>query len=205
MFKIKTKTQFVCLSILVVLLICLLIYLGIILYKYISAPTEKYSGFKNIYGQPLKSCRGNTNPTDRNGSWDDSGFCSDRGANDVGVHQICIKEIGEGIDFSDKTGQTSWSPKRKTNSHCACLGAWANFVAKMKKEGNTNDKVLDCEAIPESALSKKYVGKWKNWNDVTIKNQIDDGLDELERQCTVRDETKQSYLDNLLSNLRYAK
>ena len=45
--------------------------------------------------------------------------------------------------------------------------------------GENNDKVLKCSAIPETALNPKYNTKWKNWNNVTIKNQDKHGLIEL--------------------------
>lgn len=210
---IKSKLQLGFIILLCILLLALLIYLCILLYNYFtkkpssnfmskSVVTEQYPPKLNIYGEPLQSCRKPDNSDDTGGSWDNSGTCSDRGENDPGVHQICIKKIGRGKNFSKTTGQTGWSADRQDKSHCACLGAWANFVAKMEEDGNTNDKILNCDAIPETALKPKYVNKWRKWNDVSIQGQIDKGLDELEAQCSVNDSNKQEYLDNLLSNLK---
>ncbi len=210
---IKSKLQLGFVILLSIFLLALLVYLCIVLYNYFtkkpssnftskSVLNEQYPTKLNIYGKPLQNCRKPDNSDDTGGSWDNSGTCSDRGENDPGVHQICIKQMGIGTNFSANTGQDGWSATRKNKSHCACLGAWANFVAKMEQDGNTNDKILNCDAIPETALKPKYVNKWKKWNDVGIQGQIDKGLDELKKQCTVDDSSKQQYLDKLLSSLK---
>lgn len=134
----------------------------------------------NIYGEPLEECQ----PGERKGgSQMKDGTCSELGG---GVHQICVKSIGEGRNFSGTTGQSRWSEERGDKNHCACLGAWANYVAASKRDGHNNDKTLNCRAIPFTALDKNYIKNWSKWNNVTINNQIHDGLDELYKQCSAR-------------------
>lgn len=139
---------------------------------------DKYSHMnqqikKNIYGQPLSKCE--TRGAASKGSQQPDYTCSEIGG---GFHQICVQDIGKGKGFSSTTGQSNWSDELKDRNHCACLGAWANYVAK-----TPNDKTLKCDAIPEYALDPKYVSHWKKWNDVTIKGQERLGLEELYRQC----------------------
>lgn len=132
----------------------------------------------NIYGEKLEQCQ----PGEKTGgSQMNDGTCSELGG---GVHQICVKNIGQGRNFSKTTGQSGWSADRGSKNHCACLGAWANYVAASKRDSLSNDKKLKCEAIPETALDKKYVKNWSSWNDVTIDNQLQDGIDELYNQCS---------------------
>ena len=54
------------------------------------------------------------------------------------------------------------------------------------------------EAIPSTALDKNYIKNWSKWNDVTINNQIHDGLDELYKQCSARAPNKngKQFLEN---------
>lgn len=148
----------------------------------------------NIYGKPLKKCSLNE---ELEASQMPDQTCSEL---NNGVHQICIKNIGLGNSFSGNTGQKNWSETRGSNNHCACIGAWANYTAKM---GENNDKVLKCSAIPETALDPKYNTKWKKWNNVTIKNQDKYGLNELKKQCMVqaKDKLSQEYLTKLLSKV----
>lgn len=134
----------------------------------------------NIYGEPLEECQPGER---RGGSQMQDGTCSELGG---GVHQICVKSIGKGRNFSSTTGQSGWSAKRGDKNHCACLGAWANYIAASKRDGQSNDKSLNCKAIPSTALDKNYIKNWSKWNDVTINNQIHDGLDELYTQCSAR-------------------
>ncbi len=132
------------------------------------------SGKLNIYDTPLQKCE----PVDsnhRSGSAMSDYTCSEIGG---GFHQICVKNIGKGKSFSGNTGQSDWSKSRGGKSHCACLGAWANYVAATK-----NDKTLKCESIPDSALDPKYVKHWKSWNNVTLTGQAQQGLKELYKQC----------------------
>ena len=62
---------------------------------------------------------------------------------------------------------------------------------------------LKCSAIPETALNPKYNTKWKNWNNVTIKNQDKHGLNELKKQCMAqaKDKSSEEYLTKLLSKV----
>ncbi|CAD7972364.1 unnamed protein product [Amoebophrya sp. A25] len=42
---------------------------------------------------------------------------------------------------------------------------------------------LKCDAIPETALDYRYVGKWNTWNGHELPNQVVDGVEELVAQC----------------------
>lgn len=128
----------------------------------------------NIYDEPLEVCQ--PNEYHRKSSAMEDGTCSEEGG---GVHQICVKSIGKGDSFSERTGQSEWSKSRGDKNHCACLGAWANFVAKGR-----NDKKLKCKSIPKTALDLKYIKNWKNWNNQTVPNQIKKGLEILYNQCS---------------------
>lgn len=166
-----------------------------------SVSKYKYSSMDkvNIYGEPLEECQPGER---RGGSQMQDGTCSELGG---GVHQICVKSIGKGRNFSSTTGQSGWSAERGDKNHCACLGAWANYVAAAKRDGQSNDKTLSCKAIPSTALEKTYIKNWSKWNDVTINNQIHDGLDELYTQCSVQapNEKGKQFLEkkyNLIKN-----
>lgn len=166
-----------------------------------SLSKDKFSSMAkvNIYGEPLEECQ----PGERmGGSQMQDGTCSELGG---GVHQICVKSIGKGRNFSGTTGQSGWSVERGDKNHCACLGAWANYVAAANRDGQSNDKTLNCKAIPSTALDKNYIKNWSKWNDVTINNQIHDGLDELYKQCSARapNEKGKQFLEskyNLIKN-----
>ena len=156
--------------------ILIFILLTLIFYK-----NEKYSNnLLNIYNEPLQSCStGNMS----NGSWDNKGKCSEI---DGGVHQICIKNISKNApNFSKNTGQSNWSNLRNDNNHCVCLGAWSLYNSKNKEFRNNN--VLNCDAIPNNSLSKRYVSKfsegWNKWNGLEINDQIKDGIDSLMKNC----------------------
>lgn len=166
-----------------------------------SQSKDKYSSIAklNIYGEPLEECQSGER---MGGSQMQDGTCSELGG---GVHQICVKSIGKGRNFSGTTGQSGWSAERGDKNHCACLGAWANYVAAAKRDGQTNDKTLNCKAIPSTALDKNYIKNWSKWNDVTINNQIHDGIDELYKQCSSRapNEKGKQFLErkyNLIKN-----
>lgn len=148
---------------------------------------------KNIYGKSLKKCE--TSGPARLASQMQDYTCSEIGG---GFHQICIKNMGKGKNFSKSTGQTDWSSERGSRNHCACLGAWANFTAQKGA-----DKKLYCDAIPETALEDKYVSNWESWNDVTIANQAESGINELYNQCInqATDSNSRKYLQNLYCKL----
>ena len=155
--------------------------------------SKKYSfdNTKNIYGEPLQSCR---NDLYDNGSWDSEGKCSELNG---GVHQICTSKIP--ADFSEQTNQSNWSAGRNQKPHCLCLGAYALYVAK----GNVPE--LNCNAIPENALSPEYINKWNTWNGNELPDQIIDGVDQLYRTCKNErnNYTQQDkYLENLYHNMK---
>ena len=143
---------------------------------------------KNIYGLPLEICE-NRDQNYSNGSMMSDGTCSEEGG---GVHQICVESIGTGNSFSKSTGQSDWSSSRGDKNHCACLGAWANYVTQH------SDKTLKCSAIPETVFDKKYVENWKNWNDVTLNDQITNGINGMYSQCVDQapNEDAKIYLQN---------
>jgi hypothetical protein len=146
----------------------------------------------NIFGNKLIECQ----PGERyGGSQLLDGTCSEL---DGGVHQICVKQIGKGINFAKETGQSDWSTNRGSKNHCACLGAWANYVAR-----GHNDKDLKCESIPSTALSREYISKWSNWNNVTIDNQYKEGINALYRICIqqAKNQDELDYMNELVKNM----
>lgn len=134
--------------------------------------TGTHDTLKNIYGEPLKTCKTGDSP----GSWDSEGYCSERGG---GVHQICMEVTPERGDFSTQTGQGPWSQDRVGNNHCMCLGAWALYKAKGKGDGDE----LQCESIPDYSLSPEYINKWNTWNGHQLTDQIKNGVDSMVQQC----------------------
>ena len=173
----------------------IVIALILLIYHYL-VPKSKFMGQpKNIYGKKLEKCEPkDINP--RSGSAMEDGTCSEIGG---GFHQICVKNIGKGKSFSGNTGQSDWSKIRGEKSHCACLGAWANYVA-----ATNNDKTLKCASIPETALQSRYVDNWKSWNQNTISGQAQKGIDVLYKQCSKQDTDpkSQKYLKQLLCDLK---
>ena len=174
----------------------IVIALILLIYHYLVPKSKfKMGQPKNIYGKKLEKCE----PKDsdpRSGSAMEDGTCSEIGG---GFHQICVKNIGKGKSFSGNTGQSDWSKIRGEKSHCACLGAWANYVA-----ATNNDKILKCASIPETALQSKYVDNWKSWNQNTISGQAQKGINELYNQCSKQDTDpkSQKYLKQLLCDLK---
>lgn len=151
------------------------------------------NSLKNIYGEPLEKCR--KYETDNNGSWDNEGFCSEKGG---GVHQICFDVNEDSEDFSKDTGQSDWSKNRKGKNHCMCLGAWSLYKAKQNNEliDETYDE-LTCEAIPEISLNENYVQNWNTWNGNELDDQIIDGVNSLMEQCYKKGNEKQKkFLQN---------
>jgi len=132
----------------------------------------------NIYGESLKQCKQDGMSR---GSWDAGGKCSEQ---DGGVHQICIQQISKNAPrFSKETGQSDWSDARGKNNHCVCLGAWSLYSATQP----VKDNILQCDAIPETVFSKKYVHTfsegWNKWNGLELDNQIIQGVESLVHQC----------------------
>jgi len=134
--------------------------------------TDTHDTLKNIYGEPLKTCKTSNSP----GSWDSEGYCSERGG---GVHQICMEVTPERGDFSTQTEQGPWSQDRVGNNHCMCLGAWALYKAKGNGDGNE----LQCDSIPDYSLSPEYITQWNTWNNHQISDQIKNGVDSMVQQC----------------------
>jgi uncharacterized protein (DUF2237 family) len=163
------------------------------------------TSLKNIYGEPLKSCR--KYKGDQRGSWDRGGYCSEQGV-DTGLHQICFKLNNRTKNFSGDTGQSNWSPSRipkgkNNNNHCMCLGAYSLYKAKQKKgllKKTMNE--LNCSAIPETAFNSEYVKKWNEWNGYELPEQVVEGISSLYSQCYRKGNRKQKkYLRAKFCNL----
>ena len=170
------------------IIITLLLSLGVIILNFKKSHSNFTNQLLNIYDEPLQTCK-ETNMT--NGSWDSDGKCSEL---DGGVHQICIKQIAQNAKlFSEKTGQSDWSDKRRHNNHCVCLGAWSLYNAKLQSKTKKKD-ILKCEAIPKNAFSNNYISKfsegWNKWNGHELNNQIKNGVESLMRNCYTKNDAK---------------
>ena len=139
---------------------------------------------KNILGTELKPC--NKNSQYRISDSSINGYCYEPYG---GYHNICINmNPYVANNFSELTGQSNWSKSKQGKNHCICQGAWANYIAKLKKENKYNELpvgILNCEAIPMEVLNK-YKNQFKKWNNVTINNQHIDAYNELVRQCKLK-------------------
>lgn len=169
---------------------------------------QKSSMSKNIFGTKLEPCR-RAGSSDRRGSWDSEGMCSDRGASDPGVHQICFDVREDLKQFSEETFQSNWSEERLGKRHCMCLGAYALFKARQDAgETQSTEGELLCHSIPESALSERYLRNWQTWNGHEDKYELSDkyrvGLDSLCDQCSVqaRNETERNVLQEACRSAR---
>jgi hypothetical protein len=112
----------------------------------------------NVLGTQLEECR--TNPADMMGSWQDDGTCSEQIG---GIHEICIEHLPG--DFSAETHQTPWSEKRANQRHCVCVGAWSLYMTDAAKHPENAASIMPhCKAIPETALTSRYLKNWKDWN-----------------------------------------
>ena len=167
---------------------------------------------KNIFGRPLETCRRPSNKKDRSGSWDGDGYCSDRGASDPGVHQICFGITEDTQNFSEATFQSAWSKDRKDKNHCMCLGAYSLYKQRQRRgEIKSTDNELTCAAVPESALSEKYVRNWAKWNGHEERYELSatytHALDELCSQCDEQagSKTEKEHLKRLCDNMRKFK
>ena len=144
---------------------------------------------KNLYGHPeLQPC-GDTNHS--HGSWDHQKKCSETGG---GVHQVCTRMNNKSDTFSSITGQSSWSADRNGQNHCLCLGAYALHAAKVGPELD-----LKCDAIPDIALTPRYVQQWSTWNGLELPQQIEKGMHRLVEECTLQapDEESRQHLHGL--------
>ena len=159
----------------------------------------------NIYGEPLKKCRDESNNTDTRGSWDSGGFCSELGG---GVHQICFAVDESTVNFADDTQQgENWTESRLNKNHCMCIGAWAMYKAKQEPEAEdripvTTDE-LNCEAIPKVSLTDTYLGNWATWNGNELSGQIVHGVNKLVEQCheKAENESHRTHLRDLYLDL----
>jgi len=129
----------------------------------------------NVYGTPLEECQ--EIRTDYSGSWMNDGTCSEVVG---GIHQICVENLPG--DFSAQTHQTAWSEGRKNMRHCVCIGAWSLYMTDAERHPEHAKEIMPhCKAIPETALTKHYMGYWKDWNGYPA--SVTKGLGELVRRC----------------------
>ena len=134
---------------------------------------KDHMSLRNVFGQPLAACG---EPGHSRGSWDGEMKCSEQGG---GVHQVCTRMNDKTNTFSTLTGQSDWSRSRHGQNHCLCLGAYALHAAKV---GPALD--LKCEAIPDIALTPRYVRHWSTWNGLELPRQIEEGVHRLVTECT---------------------
>mmetsp|Transcript_61576 Transcript_61576/g.191165 ORF Transcript_61576/g.191165 Transcript_61576/m.191165 type:complete len:503 (-) Transcript_61576:207-1715(-) len=129
----------------------------------------------NVYGTQLEECR--VAADDVQGSWMDDGTCSEQTG---GVHQICIESLP--ADFSSETHQSPWSREREGRRHCVCVGAWSLYMtdAAQHAEGAA-DIMPHCKAIPETALTARYLANWRDWNGYPA--SVVHGVGELIERC----------------------
>ena len=83
-----------------------------------------------------------------------------------------------------------------------CLGAYSLYKQRQKiGEISETDNELKCHAIPESALSEKYLKNWAKWNGHEREYQLHENythaLGQLCTQCAEQAET-----DSEASSLR---
>ena len=188
------------------MIIFVILFLFLIYYFGFSKDIEKFNTLQNIYNEPLKSC-GNSNMS--SGSWDSEGKCSEL---DNGVHQICVENISKNaVNFSSRTGQSTWSDERGKDNHCVCLGAWSLYNAQKKRNDNINldiykdNKILKCDAIPKNALTLNYVEDfsegWNRWNGLELDKQIKEGVESLFYNCYNENDSKSINLKQNYCNL----
>jgi hypothetical protein len=157
----------------------------------------------NIYGEQLAICKSQQDESDRDGSFEDGGYCTELGG---GVHQLCFNIKDESKNFAADTKQGyNWSENRlckkrdsngkcikllKSNNHCMCLGAYSLFKNRQiensrykEKTGKTSNELV-CNAIPETVFNKEYISSWNSWNTNEIPNQIKVGVEEMVKQCS---------------------
>lgn len=154
---------------------------------------------RNVFGQPLESCREDRHRR-QGGSWNPrTGQCDEIGG---GVHQICMRMKGEqGEQFSIRTGQSGWSASREGQNHCVCLGAFALHAAKRK----TDTLDIQCDAIPARALTAQYIIPWSTWNGNEESDQLRDGVRQLVETCRTQASTpeQREHLDEAACTLAH--
>jgi len=129
----------------------------------------------SVYGEALSECR--AAQSDSSGSWMWDGKCTEEGG---GVHQICMDRLP--ADFSVTTGQGPWSETRADRRHCVCIGAWSLYMTREADPAFATTQTWPfCDAVPLSALTTRYLGKWKDWNGIPA--QITLGASKLLSKC----------------------
>ena len=113
----------------------------------------------NVFGEPIKEC--STRPMTgfyRNG-------CCDTGAEDLGVHAVCVSVTAEFLEYSRSRGNDLSTPMpaygfpglKPGDCWCLCAERWkealADGMAPQVRLAGTHAKVL--EIIPLEAL-KEY-------------------------------------------------
>lgn len=129
----------------------------------------------NVFGTALEECR--ANPDDMSGSWQDDGTCSEQIG---GIHEICIERLP--ADFSSETHQPPWSKDRANQRHCVCVGAWSLYMTDAAKHPQNAAAIMPhCRAIPETALTSRYLHNWKDWNGYPA--NVVEGVGKLVERC----------------------
>lgn len=136
-------------------------------------PSVAYS----LFGTPLEECRSQSSPDDKSGSWMDDGKCTEVAG---GVHQVCIENLP--ADFSEQTHQSAWSKDRAGMRHCVCVGAWSLYMTDAQRHQEGHKEIMPhCSAIPETALTARYLTHWKLWNGFPA--DVVKGVNELVSRC----------------------
>lgn len=66
--------------------------------------------------------------------------------------------------------------------HCVCIGAWSLYMTREADPAWTTSEASPfCDAIPLSALTSRYIGKWKDWNGIPA--NIAHGASQLLAKC----------------------
>lgn len=186
---------------------------------------DSHPNKKNIYGEQLAKCKLLNDESDRDGSFEEGGYCTQLGG---GVHQLCFNLKEESKNFAADTKQKyNWSEDRlckewnyngkcveelESNNHCMCLGAYSLFknrqIENSRYKGTTSktSNELVCDAIPETVFNKEYISKWDTWNGDEITNQAKIGIEEMVKQCSKNiPPNKKLHLMNKYCNLANRK
>lgn len=131
---------------------------------------ESARGDTNIYGKPLQTC----DPTGgAAGSSQENGKCDEKTG---GIHSLCVSSLPG--DFSNTTGQGTWTEAEQGKPWCVCIGAWSLYHA------HGQDAEAHCDAIPDFVLGPAYINNWSRWNGKELDDQIIDGINVLWDQCS---------------------
>merc|ERR1719323_1979195 len=151
----------------------------------------------NVFGTPLEECRTTLEPDDTGGSWQDDGTCSEQVG---GIHEICIEALP--ADFSSETHQSPWSKDRAGKRHCVCIGAWSLYMTEAAKHAKNAAKIMPhCKAIPETALTVRYLDNWKTWQGFPA--NIVMGVSELVTRCLISVNSTQPHAHQLQCGLKH--